>query len=320
MRAIRAIAKTTSTELSSQPAALLLVLAGLVLTALIPLLHFHEFGEPGRIVRDGGLAYQFVIGTVLAVFSVSRSIRDELENGTALATLGKPVSRTAFLVGKYFGACSLLAFFWVATLASTMVSCRIPPRFATLADGGMGYVSDSGSQLLALLAPPAALAVAAALHYRRRARFCKAAMRLMAAFSLASLALATVFDSQWRLSPSFANVDFGVALASLPILLALLACCAFAAALSVRLPANVVAIAMAAIVVCGLSWSSLTARHHALSVLPVIDVQAFWISDALSRGGAVRPAALLRLFLYSAALSSFALCCGSLSMRGREIN
>lgn len=320
MRAFRALVSTTFTELSSQPVAMLLVFAGLVLTALIPLLHFHEFGEPGRLVRDGGLAYQLLIGIVLAVFSVSCSIRDELENGTALATLGKPVSRFTFLLGKYCGACALLGMFWVCTFASTTVSCRISPRFVTMADGAMGYVTDRVSQMLVLLAPPAALAVAASLHYHGRARFCLAAIRLMAVFSLATLALAVLFDSQWRLAPALSNVDFGVARASLPVLFALLACCAFAASLSVRLPANVVAIVMAVIVAVGLSWSSLTARHPALTALPVIDVQVFWVGDVLSRTGTVTLERLFRLFLYAAALSSFALFCGSIAMRGREIS
>ena len=41
LRAVRSVAAATALELASQPETLLLLITGLVLTTLIPLLHFH---------------------------------------------------------------------------------------------------------------------------------------------------------------------------------------------------------------------------------------------------------------------------------------
>ena len=99
LRRLRAIASTTAAELYGQPVVLLLTLGGVAATALIPFLQLHSFGEAGRLARDGGLAYQLVIGLVLAVVAASSSLHDEVANGTAAAALAAALlftRRTAF--------------------------------------------------------------------------------------------------------------------------------------------------------------------------------------------------------------------------------
>ncbi|MBR3087369.1 MAG: hypothetical protein IKH04_13315 [Kiritimatiellae bacterium] len=318
-RAMREVARTTATELSSQPVTMLLILSGILMTALIPLLHFHDFGEPGRLVRDGGLAYQLAIGTVVSVFAVSRSIHAELEDGTALAALAKPLPRPAFLAGKWLGVMSVAAKFWLATLAMTIVAARISPRFTDLGGEGVVYVADSTAQALALMVPAASLIAAGILDNRRRARFCLAGISLMLRLSLALLAVTLLFDRQWRFAPSFANADLAIATASVPILFAIAAISAIAAALSVRLPAAAVMTAAVGIVAAGLSWDALTAFSPLLEFVPVPNIQSFWLADELSRNGAIGPAYLALSFLHAAAISAFALAGGSAALRGRDL-
>ena len=317
--AIRAVASATALELASRPETLLLLLAGVVLTALIPLLHFHDFGEPGRIARDGGLAYQLVIGTALAAFSVSRSIRDELDDGTAMAALSKPVGRGAFLVGKWLGVCAVMGRFWAATLAATIIAARVSPRFVTFADGTMGYLADAASQSMLLAAPPLALLVGGALHNRRRARFCLAASAALTWLMLAALAATLLFDREWIFSPSFANAPLNVVTASLPILFATVAVSAFAAALATRLKAAAVAAVCAALVAAGLSWDAVTAAHPAMRLLPVANVQSLWLADSIAGGECVPLPYLAVALLYAASLSSFAILLGAAALKGRDL-
>lgn len=316
---LRNVARTAAVELSSQPVTMLLMLIGIVLTALIPLLHFHDFGEPGRLARDGGLAYQLVIGAALAAFAVSRSIHDELDDGTAIAALAKPLPRGAFLVGKWLGVVAVTFRFWLATLATTIVATRIAPRFVDLGEEGMGYVTDSLAQTLLLLVPILALTVAGYLHNRRRIRFCLVCVSLMTWLSLAVAATTLLFDRQWHFAPALANADLAIATASLPILFAVGAISAIAAALSVRLPAATVTTATVLVAAAGLSWDALTASCPPLRIVPIPDIQSFWLADALSRQGAIPAGYLALSFLYAAALAAFALLCGFAALRRRDL-
>lgn len=319
IRAIHAVAAATALELASQPETLLLTLAGAVLTALIPLLHFHDFGEPGRLVRDGGLAYQLVIGTALAAFSVSRSVRRELDDGTALAALSKPIGRGAFLAGKWLGVCAVVFRFWATTLATTIVATRISPRFVDFGDGSMGYQADPVAQSILLLVPIASLLAAGVLHNRRRVRFCLVATSIMAWLSMAALVVTLLFDRQWRLAPSWSNAQLAIASASFAVLLAIAAVSAFAAALATRLPAPAVAAAAGALVAAGLSWDAATASTRALRLLPVPNIQSLWLADSLASGGVVPPRYLAVAALYAISLAAFALVCGAIAFDSRDL-
>lgn len=317
---IRAVARTTAIELASQPVVLLLLLTGCTMTALIPLLHFHDFGEPGRLVRDGGLAYQLVIGTMLAVFSVSRTIHDELDDGTALPALAKPISRGAFLAGKWLGTMSVIFRFWLATLATTIVAFRVSPRFVDLGEEGMAFVADSAAQSILLLVPAISLAVAGFLHNRRRTRFCLAAVSLVQWLSVAALAATLLFDRQWRFAPAFSNASLRIGLASLPILFAVAAVSAIAAALSVRLAAAPVMALAALLVAAGLSWDSVCASCPPLAALPVPDIQDFWLPDMLSRQGTIPLRYLAVSLAYALSIAAFALLCGTAALESRDVN
>lgn len=317
---LRAVARTTAVELASQPVVLLLLLTGCVMTALIPLLHFHDFGEPGRLVRDGGLAYQLVIGTILSVFSVSRSIHDELDDGTALPALAKPVSRGVFLAGKWLGAMAVIFRFWLATLATTIVAFRVSPRFVDLGEEGMAFVTDSTAQSILLVVPAVSLAVAGFLHNRRRTRFCLAAVSLVQWLSVAALVVTILFDRQWRFAPAFSNAALAIALASLPVLFAVGTISAIAAALSVRLAAAPVMALAALLVAAGLSWDSICASWPLLAALPVPDIQDFWLPDMLSGQGTIPVRYLAMSFVYAASIALFALLCGTAALENRDVN
>lgn len=55
------------------------------------------------MIREMGLASMFMVATFMAIITASHSIFEEIEHKTALITLSKPVTRTQFILGKYFG-------------------------------------------------------------------------------------------------------------------------------------------------------------------------------------------------------------------------
>ena len=317
-RRLRATAATTATELSGQPAVLLLTIGGVVATALIPFLQFHSFGEAGRLARDGGLAYQLVIGLAIAVVSASCSIHDEVADGTAAAALAKPVSRELFLVGKWLGVMAVTARFWFSMLAATLLAERVAERI-----DGYDYVTDRPAQFVLFLVPLLALVAAGYLHNRRHARFCRTALRILSWLLAAAVGLALLFTRSTACSPSLSNLHLAVIPVSGLILLALGTYAAIATALATRLRATPALILCLLLLLLGLSSDTLLSPAFPAAIrifaaaLP--NIQSFWMCDALAPGGALPPLYLLRAALYAAALSAAALGAAMLAFRGKDI-
>lgn len=105
-----AIARIRALECLRDPFFWALVGAGVLLSALAPHLVMFEFDPDLRLVmiRDFILAAVLLFGLFYILFAASRTLREEIENRTALAILTRPVSRTAYLAGTYLGALSSL--------------------------------------------------------------------------------------------------------------------------------------------------------------------------------------------------------------------
>ncbi len=72
----------------------------LVSTAVVSPL---TIGAQGKIMSDVGLAAMTVFGLLVVVFVGSNMVRKEMEKGTILTILSKPVSRRQYLWGKFLG-------------------------------------------------------------------------------------------------------------------------------------------------------------------------------------------------------------------------
>jgi hypothetical protein len=87
----------------AQPLYLLLLAVGLFGVALFTILPFNTLGEDIRLMKDSGVTLIMVLGMLQAVWSAGTSVSEEIEGRTALTVLSKPISRGAFLLGKYLG-------------------------------------------------------------------------------------------------------------------------------------------------------------------------------------------------------------------------
>lgn len=320
-RKIKAIAQTTATELLSQPVILLLLVAGIVATGLIPVFQLHDFfDEPGRLPRDGGLAYQLVIGLIIAVVSASSTIHSEITGGTAAAALGKPVSREVFIFGKWLGVMIVVFRFWFCVLVAIILAERIPER--SLTGDGLNKVADSMAQTMLLLMPAGALGLAAYFHNRYRLRFCKTASTLITCAMTLLLPLAVMFPVSHEFSPSLSNIDAPLLPVSLLILCALAIYSSIAAALSTFLKAAPALILCMLVMLLGLSADALLAPTSPVIVrffarfIP--NLQSFWMCDALNSG--ILPYSYVAVAAcYSICYVAVALCFGMLIFRRRDV-
>ena len=97
------IARATLKEALRQPVFMLLL--GIAITAMVvnTFIPFFTMGDDLKMLKDCGLATLLICGLLLAVWTASTSIADEVEGKTAMTLLSKPINRRQFILGKYIG-------------------------------------------------------------------------------------------------------------------------------------------------------------------------------------------------------------------------
>lgn len=262
MRRWRAIVFATALELLCEPLFLLVLLAALVLSAVAPAMHYHQFGEASRMARDAGLSSVLIGGAVVALVGPIRTFRREFETGTAQVALAHSVSRTAFFLSKSLG-CAVAYFVFVAIVA--MVSLTV----VNGAEIG-GRLASVRGDMARLWGPSFAIAVASIvlplLVGAMLNRFARFRFTLTANMLALVVAFAGVF---YRFDPALAlRLLPALMLAALPSLALLAASAAF----SVRFKAN-----------AAMSFSVVVAA----CLLPALG--CYCLSDALADGGSIPP-------------------------------
>ena len=322
LRQFVALAHATLLEGMQQPAALLLLLACVLLTALTPVFQFHSLGEEGRLARDSGLAYMLVFGLILAVAVASSTLAAEIERGTAAAALSKPVPRPLFLAGKYAGVLTLVAILWFAALLATLLAERASDHFVAVGDE-LGTRADRWTILSSLLAPVVALATAGILNFRRCARFGVAAFLGIPLALATALLLAGCYNRFDHLVWYHPDLNLRVMAAAVLILLALALLTALATALATRLRSGSTLVLCALVLGLGLT-GDLWTGHAAWSwrgllggLLP--NLQNFWMCDALADGGRIPWHYVGSAAVYAAVWSALALGAGMLALRNRDM-
>jgi len=124
---IAAIALTTTKETMGQPLFYVaLALGGFALLAFI-YIPYNTFGEDVKMLKDSGLTLIKVLAIVVAMWSASVSVADEIEGRTALTLLSKPVARWQLILGKFVGLLwpVLLIFIVLGTLFLATVSYKV---------------------------------------------------------------------------------------------------------------------------------------------------------------------------------------------------
>jgi ABC-type transport system involved in multi-copper enzyme maturation permease subunit len=100
---VAAIARTTAKEALSQPLFYVLVTIGVFSLILFPFIPYYTLGEDIKMLKDDGLILIMVLSIILALWTASGSIAEEIEGRTALTLLSKPVGRRQFILGKFLG-------------------------------------------------------------------------------------------------------------------------------------------------------------------------------------------------------------------------
>ncbi len=107
------IARAATKEAVRQPIFALLLAIGIIVLLLNTFLPFFSLGEDAKMLKDCGLATMLFFGLLLAVWTASTGIADEIEGKTAMTLLSKPINRRQFIIGKYVGILQAILFLMI---------------------------------------------------------------------------------------------------------------------------------------------------------------------------------------------------------------
>jgi len=97
------IATATAKEAVSQPLFALLTIVGIVALVAYVYIPYNTFGEDVKMLKTSGMTTIKVLAIMVALWTASVSVSDEIEGRTALTVLSKPVGRRQFIFGKFLG-------------------------------------------------------------------------------------------------------------------------------------------------------------------------------------------------------------------------
>lgn len=124
---VSVIATATTKEAVSQPIYLLLLALGVVLLISYVFIPYNTFGEDVKMLMTTGMVTIKFLAIIVALWTASVSIAEEIEGRTALTVLSKPVGRRQFILGKFLGICwpILLMFIVLGLVFLFTVSIKV---------------------------------------------------------------------------------------------------------------------------------------------------------------------------------------------------
>jgi len=124
---VSTIALATSKEAVPQPLYLLALVIGAFLLMLYIIIPYNTFGEDVKMYKDSALMTIMVLAFLVAIWTASVSVAEEIEGRTALTLLSKPISRREFVLGKFLGIvwANLLMFVILGAWMMVLVSFKV---------------------------------------------------------------------------------------------------------------------------------------------------------------------------------------------------
>jgi len=124
---LAAVAWATAKECLSQPLFYVLLAIGVAALLVFPVFPYFTFGEDVKVVKDTGLVLIMVLSVILALWTASVSVADEIEGRTAMTVLSKPIARWHFILGKFFGIIIpvVLLFVVLSTVFLATISYKV---------------------------------------------------------------------------------------------------------------------------------------------------------------------------------------------------
>ncbi len=318
--AVATVATKTARECVRQPIYLIVVGASAALIALSPSFALFSLFENEKLVKDMGMATILLAGLFLAATSASSALSDEIESRTVFQVLSKPVSRTAFVVGKFLGVAATL----VAAVYLLSLLLAVTLRVGVL-DHGSRVDSFTVAVELGVLALILMIG-GAANYFLDRPFTTTATVVALGGFTVCALAVG-LLTSEMEVQPLTRGLDMHLLTGCFLLVPAVLILAALAVALSTRLNITATMAILSSFLILGLLSDYLFGRAAAegnqvarvlYGIIP--SLQIFWTADAVTRGVRVPGSYMLMAWLYGLSYSTGLVFLAALLFRDREMS
>ena len=223
------ISRHTFIESIRQPIFVVLILGSALVLILNPSLAAYTLDDDNKLMIDMGLSTLFLAGLLLAIFTATGALNNELENKTALTVISKPVARPWFVLGKYIGvSTAIAAAYW--TLAVIFLLTARHRVLQTTADP-----IDVPVLLFGITAAIVALTGAMMSNYFYHRAFTSTFVMLFCISITLAWFLVLLINKQWQFQSPLVDLDPQMMMGLMMIFQAVLILTALAIATSTRL-------------------------------------------------------------------------------------
>lgn len=224
-----AIVSNTFKETLRQPVYGVVVGATLLLLVASPSMTMFTMDNDNQLLKDIGLSTLLMAGLLLAVFSASSVVTDEIENKTVLTVVSKTIHRSTFIIGKFLGISGAVIFaeYFLALVLLMVVRHGV---MQTARDEPDVVVIMLGCTSLAFT-----LLFGLAGNYFYNFRFGSTSITLGALLATIVTGILIFIDPQGRYNPQESNLAFHMVGPILLVFLAVLSLTAIAVTAAIRM-------------------------------------------------------------------------------------
>jgi len=303
------IAANTFTETLRQPIYAVIVISGLILLFISPSVTMYTLDEDIKLLRELGLSTLFLSGLFIAIFSAAGAVTEEIETKTITTVLSKPVSRSVFILGKFFGVVTAVGLAHLILTLAMLMAIR---------HGVLSEAADTHDWTVitaAAIVIGGSVLLTAFLNYSYDWNFAATGIGLLAGLSTLSIVFLTFIDRDWTYNPGnnkFTAFDIH---ASILLFLAVVVLVALAVLFSTRCNVVLTLTFCVGIFLLGLISDWVFGRFAdtyiwaRIGYILVPNLQIFWASDAIYGSGTIPFKYILQsgvyTLLYTAGILSF---------------
>lgn len=319
MQAFRAITANAFMELVRQPFYLVLMASSTAFIAFLGSIYYFALGDDVKLVKDSALAVVFLSGLFGAVFAASSSVAREIQTGTALAVMSKPIGKFPFLLGKYLGLTGAITALTFVNMLAVLISTKIAfdaygePDLRAL---GIFY----GGMALAFL-------IGACVNYFLDRPFVGATVLALVVVLTVAFVAISFLDKKGGVQSFGADFDWRLVPATLLLLFALWILAGLALACTTRLDMVATLAVCSAFFIVGImsdylfgipaeKGSKLASLAYALTP----NWQVFWMADALEGDKVIPWAYVGRAFEYAMGYLVMVLALAMALFQDRELS
>ncbi len=113
MPKVMAVASVTSKEAVAQPLYQVVLALGIFALIAFVFIPYNTFGEDVKMLKMAALELIMVAALIVAAWTASVGVSEEIEGRTALTVLSKPIGRIQFLLGKFLGVVQAVALMYL---------------------------------------------------------------------------------------------------------------------------------------------------------------------------------------------------------------